>query len=199
MRKILGICSLALLSFLLLSCGDTKEPREVGNEGANFSVPAGYEAETISDDLMYLSETKGKYLKVEGYVREGKKDGVWIYYYPERRKIERIEPYHQGQLHGRVKEFSLNGNMTLDAAYKNGKKHGTYREYKFGYPLALAEFENGQLEGERYIYFSDKENLGTVQQKIEYKNGQKHGVHQYFDDEGKVVLEYNYKNGERIE
>jgi antitoxin component YwqK of YwqJK toxin-antitoxin module len=195
MRKFLAVGSLSLLSFLLLSCGDVKQE----STGANFSVPAGFEAESISDDLMYLSETEGEYLKVEGYVREGKKDGVWIYYYPERRKIERIEPYHMGELHGRLKEFSLNGNMTLDVEYKNGVKHGVYTEYKFGNPLAVAEFKNGKLEGERLIYFSDKDNLGKVQQKIEYKNGEKHGLHQYFNDEEEVVLEYNYKNGERIE
>jgi len=195
MRKFLAVGSLSLLSFLLLSCGDVKQE----STSVNFSVPAGFDAESISEDLMYLSETEGEYLKVEGYVREGQKDGVWIYYYPERRKIERIEPYHMGELHGRLKEFSLNGNMTLDVGYKNGVKHGAYTEYKFGNPLAVAEFENGKLEGERLIYFSDKDNLGKVQQKIEYKNGEKHGLHQYFNDEEEVVLEYNYKNGERIE
>ncbi len=198
MRKILGFCSLALLSFLVLGC-QTESKRPSASEGAGYTVPDGFDSENISDELTHVSQTRGEYLKVEGYVRQGKKDGVWITYYPERRKIERIEPYHQGQLHGRVKEFSLNGNMTLDAAYKNGQKHGTYREYKFGYPLALAEFENGQLEGERYIYFSDKENLGTVQQKIEYRNGKKNGLHQYFNDKNEVVLEYRYKDGERLE
>lgn len=199
MRKILGFCSLSLLSFLWLGCqGESNTSTPSSTEG-DYTVPAGFESEKISDELRYVSHTKGEYLKVEGYVREGKKDGVWIIYYPERRKIERIEPYHDGQLHGRVKEFSLNGNMTLDAAYKNGRKHGSYREYKFGHPLALANFENGQLDGERYIYFSDKDNLGTVQQKIEYRDGKKHGLHQYFNDKEEVVLEYRYKDGERLE
>lgn len=199
MRKILGFCSLSLLSFLWLGCqGESSTSTPASTEG-DYTVPAGFESEEISDELTYVSHTRGEYLKVEGYVREGKKDGVWIIYYPERRKIERIEPYHEGRLHGRVKEFSLNGNMTLDAAYENGRKHGTYREYKFGYPLALANFENGQLDGERYIYFSDKENLGTVQQKIEYRDGKKHGLHQYFNDKEEVVLEYRYKDGERLE
>ncbi|SRR6056297_215774 len=199
MRNYLGFLGLGLLSIFLLSCNGEKSTVSGSDSGTSYKLPASYESEVISEDLQYVSLTKGEYLKVEGYIRKGQQDGVWIYYYPDRRKIQRIEPYNLGKLHGFVKEFSLNGNMTLFAEYKDGLQDGIYQEYKFGYPLATATFKAGNLDGARLIYFSDKDNLGTVQQKIQYSDGVKSGLHQYFNDKGEVVLEYEYKDGERIE
>lgn len=199
MRNYLGIGSLLLLCFFISSCQGNDDSNSSGSQSNSYTLPSSYQSEPLSKTLSYVSLTKGEYLKVEGYVREGQQDGVWIYYYPDRRKIQRIEPYHMGELHGLVKEFSLNGNQTLIAEYKDGKQDGVYKEYKFGYPLVTATFADGQLDGTQEIYFSDKDNLGTVQQKIEYRKGVKHGVHQYYNDKGDVVLEYEYKDGQRIE
>lgn len=200
MRNFLGFLIVGVLCFSSMSC-ETKEasPSSTDSSSTGFVLPKNYETQTMGPDLEYaFLENDGK-TQVEGFLRNGQKDGVWITYYSDRRKIERVEHFYQGELHGIKREFSLNGNMTLAAKYSNGQLHGEYEEYKFGYPLKKANYVEGNLDGEVLLYFEDKDNYGTLQQKMEYKNGKKHGVHQYFNDKEEVVLEYRYKNGERLE
>ena len=39
---------------------------------------------------------------------------------------------------------------------------------------------------------------GNLQRRGNFKNGKQHGLLQYFDEEGNVTLEYEYKNGEKV-
>jgi antitoxin component YwqK of YwqJK toxin-antitoxin module len=98
-----------------------------------------------------------------------------------------------------VKEYSLNGRLEKLANYKNGILDGTYTEYKFGKLLLETYYEDGNLDGEKRIYFDANEYRGRIQQKIRYKDGVKHGLHQYYNENGEVVLEYKYENGQRVE
>ena len=200
MRNFFGFLIVGVLCFSSVSC-ETKGTvsSSSDSDGNNFVLPQNFKSQSMGPDVEYVYLENGENIQVEGYLRDGQKDGAWITYYPDRRKIERIEHYYKGELHGMKRAFSLNGNMTLAAEFKDDKLHVEYAEYKFGYPLKKATFVDGALDGEMLLYFEDKDNYGTLQQKVEYSNGIKHGVHQYFNDKEEVVLEYRYENGERLE
>ena len=44
-------------------------------------------------------------------------------------------------------------------------------------------------------YFDNKD---IIQQEVNYKDDAIDGIFRYYNEEGQVVLEYEYKNGEKI-
>lgn len=193
-RRLLGFCLI-----LFVACdGDTPTP-DAATSGNEFNLPEHFKYERINDDLTYAYHRSGPYTLAEGYLKNGQKQGYWFSFFNNRNKIEKIEHYVNGKLHGPLREFSLNGRLTKEAFYENGHLEGPYTEYKFDALLEQAYYEDGELEGERRIYFDDNQLRGQIQQRITYKDGKIHGTHKYYDEKGNVVLEYKYENGIRIE
>ena len=60
------------------------------------------------------------------------------------------------------------------------------------------QFKDGELHGTQKFYFTSGREVGKLQRDVAYKNGKIDGLMRYYDPEGKVTLQYTYKNGERI-
>jgi antitoxin component YwqK of YwqJK toxin-antitoxin module len=186
-----------LITSVLFSCQEASRPaQQVEVEKAVFDDK---EFETIkidgSDALRV--ERKGPQGRVieQGFVLNGLKHGTWTTYSIDSKAPETIISYIEGALNGPYIEMDDLGRFALIANYKANVLDGPYGKYKIGRPELIANYVNGQLDGPmaEYDYRNNK-----LKQEVNYKMGKKHGPLRYFNEEGKVTLEYIYENDERV-
>lgn len=130
-----------------------------------------------------------------GFVLNGKKHGTWTTYNQDSRAPEKIMSYIDGALNGPYIEMDAQGRFALIANYKANVLHGFYGKYRIGRPELTANYVDGALDGvmAEYDYRSNK-----IKQEVNYKMGLKDGYLRYFNEEGKITLEYLYKDDERV-
>ena len=56
-------------------------------------------------------------------------------------------------------------------------------------------YKDDKLEGTARTY---DDRTFKLKQEVEYKDGKQDGFFRYYDEEGNVTLEYQYKNGEKV-
>lgn len=132
----------------------------------------------------------------EGRLLNGLRSGTWFTYPIAGTFPEKIMTYAQGMANGPYFELNERGQIEIEAYYKNNQLHGDWAEYKFGRPIKEASYQEGQLNG---VYREYKTGTGKVQKEIEYKDGKMDGRYLFYDDDGNVILDYQYKNGEKVE
>lgn len=135
----------------------------------------------------------GVYIE-NGYLLNGVKNGIWRTYNDDG-KVKTITNYLNGLKNGPYYEFSNRGQIELAADYLNDKLDGLYAKYKFGRPTIETQYRNGLIHGVHKEYFQNKDNL---QKEVHFKDGKQDGKLTYYDEEGNVTLEYEYKNGEKV-
>lgn len=133
-------------------------------------------------------------LQIEGFVDLGKKTGQWIEYTPEG-DILLINHYVNGLLEGVAMRMGFRNQVDLRLNYKQGKLDGPWTAYKFGKVIEQRFYKADQLEGVAKTY---DDRTFKLKQEVEYKNNELHGFFRYYDEEGNVTLEYEYKDGEKI-
>jgi antitoxin component YwqK of YwqJK toxin-antitoxin module len=74
-------------------------------------------------------------IKAEGSVENGKKEGLWIFYYPDGKKNKEIN-YKVGIENGIWLMWHENGNLYIEQSKINGKTNGLWKEY----------YENGKIK-----------------------------------------------------
>jgi antitoxin component YwqK of YwqJK toxin-antitoxin module len=86
--------------------------------------------------------------------------------------------------------------MTEEGDYKDDKKQGEWIAYQPGgkTPSVISNYKNGKLHGTMKQY----SRRGKLQQEMSYKDGLKHGKTVIYDKRGKTIKEVNYKNGLRV-
>jgi antitoxin component YwqK of YwqJK toxin-antitoxin module len=130
----------------------------------------------------------------EGYVLDDKRTGQWIKYNPDG-QLASIENYVNGLLHGPYLKFANRGQVEQRINYSQGQMHGYWYQFKFGNKIEERQYNLGKLHGNVRTY--DDKNW-KLRSESAYQDGLQHGIYRYYDDEGKVSLEYEYKNGEKI-
>jgi antitoxin component YwqK of YwqJK toxin-antitoxin module len=130
-----------------------------------------------------------------GFVLDGKKHGTWTTYNQDSQAPEIFMSYIDGALNGPYIEMDAQGRYALIANYKANKLHGHYGKYRIGRAELTANYIDGALDGvmAEYNYRNQK-----IKQEVSYKMGLKHGFMRYYNDEGKITLEYLYKDDERV-
>ena len=130
-----------------------------------------------------------------GFVLGGKKHGTWTFYNQDSKAPEKFMSYIDGALNGPYIEMDMQGRYALIANYKANKLHGHYGKYRIGRAELTANYIDGALDGvmAEYNYRNQK-----IKQEISYKMGLKDGYMRYYNDEGKITLEYLYKDDERV-
>lgn len=138
----------------------------------------------------------------EGTFENGKPVGLFKYWY-ESGKFQ-AKMIHQGKV-TRAKIYHENGYLKGKGKYVDGEKDSIWLYYDPRGRLNTKEiYENGKLNGFRTIYFVDafmqkdgsfKFVPGLISQKVEYKDGKRHGEWiEYFTD-GKKKIMGEYKTG----
>ncbi len=141
-----------------------------------------------------LTNRDGK-LREQGFMLNGKRTGMWLIF--ERSDVfpQKIISYQNDMYNGPYFEFTERGQMTMKANYLNNKLDGYFARYKFSKEVVTANYINGKLSGE-YREYDERKNFLT---KIEnYKDDQLHGKVQYYNEDGIVIMEYEYKNGKKV-
>jgi antitoxin component YwqK of YwqJK toxin-antitoxin module len=118
---------------------------------------------------VFTSE-QGSNVKVEeGYYVKGRKEGQWVAYYKDGKKVR------------------LRGN------YTNNRPEGDYKRfYENNLLKEVGSFGHSKYKGELLRYHEN----GNLAYKGNYNNeGQESGLIQYFHENGNLALEYTVKNG----
>lgn len=157
----------------------------------------GFVAEEIPGsqaERVFRTDGPGNVLE-EGYMQNGQRAGSWVIYHPASKIPKNITTYVDGQANGMYLEFNERGQMSMRAGYRNNKLHGYWAKYRFGRPTMEANYRDGELDGSVYEYDIGS---GAVQKEITYNNGVLEGPYRYFDETGKITIEYIYKNGKKV-
>lgn len=178
------------LSLLISSCG--------GSGSSGTAAPsadlAGFMSEKINNEVELVTKKSPEGLLVEqGLIRNGAKDGLWMTHHKNGR-IKTITSYVQGRLNGVHLELNDREQVETKVSYLKDQYHGTFGKYKFGRIETEMTYDNGVLNGP-FVEYSDR---GKVQKKGTYKDGKQDGLLQFFNDEEEMVMEYTYKNGEKV-
>lgn len=77
----------------------------------------------------------GNCVKAEGHIENGRREGLWIFYYQNGRKSKEIN-YKMGVENGNWLMWHENGNLYIEQVKINGKSNGIWKEY----------YENGKIK-----------------------------------------------------
>lgn len=131
-----------------------------------------------------------------GYLLDSLMQGTWMYFEHSTKEFpKKVINYHHGIAQGLYLEMTERGQIELQATYENNQLHGPWGIYKFGRPVKTATYKHGLLDG---LYREYSATDGKLQKEIYYKDGKADGPYRYFNTEGEVTLEYEFKNGEKI-
>ena len=188
MKTTLFICAL----FCLVGCGGSSSSG--GGPQANLD---GFTKVDAGNGVTQVSKKNDSgELMESGFVIGGSKSGNWITYHKgkDAGRIKTTASYTNGILNGPYFEFNNRGQIETESNYMNNKYHGQVVTYKFGRPLTIKTYNKGNLDGLSTDYYSD----GVVQKEINFKGGKQDGSMKWYNEEGKVTMEYEYKNGEKV-
>jgi antitoxin component YwqK of YwqJK toxin-antitoxin module len=181
----------SIIILIISSCGSS------GGENAGTGDFTGFTMYPIDGENASFAEKRdaGGTILENGIVRNKRKDGMWVTYYTDERKhIKTITNYVNGKKNGGEFNFSNRGQIDSKANYVNGQLHGMSGVYKLGRPTTTTEYKYGQFHGQHIEYY----NSGKIQKLVEFKDGKQHGLLRYYDEDGKITLEYTYENGEKV-
>jgi|GEM_PF-6912968 len=151
--------------------------------------------EDLGGGVTKIYKKNGENYSELGYISGGFKNGVWIKYYDgdNAGMIKTASSYSNGVLNGPQFEYSRRGQIEQETNFANGKKNGLYVKYKFGRPVEKMYFANDKLDGAS-TYFQN----GNIQRIVNFKDGIQHGAMMWYDEKGKLVMEYEYENGKKV-
>lgn len=158
---------------------------------------SGYTLESISGTSMKRAvKTDGERVVEEGFILSGKKTGAWVTYYNDVKSYPKIiASYVEGSLEGPYMEINNFGQYELVAHYRRGQLHGRVAKYNLTRLVEEMYYKEGVLDGPYTLYFP---NSDVKQRTAEFRNGKEHGIIRFFNDKGKITMEYEYRNGEKI-
>lgn len=155
----------------------------------------GYSLEDLGNGAQLAvlpSESNG--FITNGTLINKSKTGAWITYHSDGKSIKTISNYIRGKKSGVELVLNERGQIEHLKGYKNDVLHGYQAKYRFGQPLEETSYRNGSLDGPFAIY----DEQGNIQRKGSYKAAKPHGILQYFNESGQVIMQYEYQNGEKI-
>ena len=194
MAKNFGFWMTALL-FILLSCNEASQTDNLPPvEGIDVSQ---YDVTKMANNVARLiKKNENGQVVEEGYIKDGKKTGIWTIY--EADKVKKITSYLEGRKYG--KEFVLDHRrqVVVENTFLNDKLHGKKGTYKFGRPKMESYYVNDKLHGVYNKYIESGADQGKLNQSVEYKHGVIDGKVKYYNTDGEVTVEYDYKNGEKV-
>jgi len=135
----------------------------------------------------------GSLLKEYSYNEQGKLDGIMVEY-GHARRTER--DYKNGKIDGQERIFDSNGNLITYVSYSNDMRHGPFRIYEEGgddMPPFIREGYTWGWNGKKGKYKETWAQSGKPKCIEHYtENGEKTGLWQEWDYNGKLIREENY-------
>ena len=163
------------------------ELRQYDEAGNIFSIE-NFNNGILHGDFEYYQNGK---LRETGTMLDNKKHGeiraYWI-----NQKLKRIENFKSGIANGEFKEFFISGDLMSEGKTELGLPRGTWKWY---YESALLKREI--IYGDDGIRTKSTEwgENGNKKYEQNWNGNIQHGKCMYWNKEGKIVKDYNYKNG----
>lgn len=139
-----------------------------------------------------MSDNTGKNVLTGIYIN-GKREGSWVEYYTNG-LIKSVTTYVGGLKEGLFAEFSETGQTIRRCLYHLDQREGEYREFNYSTIKEERFYKAGKLEGAVKIYYPD----GKIMEEGVYLNGLRDGVSRWYDQQGNISIEYEYKDGQLI-
>ncbi|MDX1700936.1 MAG: hypothetical protein R3250_09980 [Melioribacteraceae bacterium] len=175
----------AFLIVLAHACSNNPDPVDSSSFETS-SIPG-------SNAKLAVKKNEGGRILEHGILRNYQKDGSWIVYHDDQ-SIKTISTYVNGKLNGLHVELNSRGQMEFEAYYMNDEYHGLVARYNFGRPTQQLNYKNGILDGP----FTEYSNRGKLKKRGSFKNGKQHGTLEFYDDNEQLIMQYEYKDGEKI-
>ena len=190
---VLGIVVVGLLAWMFMKnsgdAGSTVAAESFNAAGSTVTAVSGSDLKRVE-----TRNDKGE-LTESGFLNGDLKTGTWITYHPDGRP-KSIATYAGGNLNGLYMEFNNRGQVELESFYVDGLLDGQFTKYRSGSrKLEERQYKMGKLDGV-FRKYDDRKN--KLQQEIHYKDGRQHGPYRFYDEDGHITMEYEYKNGEKI-
>lgn len=108
----------------------------------------------------------------------------------EGRRKEFVATFRDGKMHGSYKEYIV-GTLQTEGHYQNGLRHGIWRDYFPSSKLRRElQYVLGRREGEEKTYY----NNGNLERQTYYIKGEKDGLEKVYDEHGAILRQYNWKH-----
>ncbi|MEM6724030.1 MAG: hypothetical protein AAF598_08330 [Bacteroidota bacterium] len=195
---------LLLLAFLIsiFSCtnGEYQSPinpdPSITPETASAEATALPYSEDASLQLSSLINAENQMID-QGLLNNGRKHGAWLNYTDtyNRQNLNTVYNYIDGTKHGPYLIMDNGASLKETGTYYEGQLHGTRTVFARGKIVETVNFQKGQLHGLTTRFYDDGK---TKKEEGNYLNGKRDGIHKWFDQEGQVIIEYTYKDGEQV-
>lgn len=158
---------------------------------------ASYTLDNLPNGVVRASKTdvNGR-IAEEGYLLDGKRNGVWTTYKDGR--AHTFTSYANDILNGKKFEFDHRRQIVLEETYVNGILSGKRGTYKSGRPKLEEYYVNGERHGPYRKYFETGKEQGKISQYVDYVHGKIDGKVRHYNVDGGVIVEYTYKNGNKV-
>lgn len=130
----------------------------------------------------------------EGDFAQGRYEGRWIWYYPNG-SVRLQQDYHRGLPDGVSEEYSPSGVCVVKGRYIEGLEEGEW-VYIQGEERTEGRYKNGERSGLWKSYWYEKGNALSF--RGNFVDGQPHGVHYHYWDNGNLREENRYNMGRRV-
>jgi antitoxin component YwqK of YwqJK toxin-antitoxin module len=187
-----------LLAFITFSACKNKAPQQtISSE----SVPGtGDLSKYVLTDIpgsttkkALMKDQNGRLIE-EGYVINGKKTGAWFTFYQDGR-IMAVRNYVDDKVEGYYITLDQLGRVVLQVEYRDNYADGYSVLYKNGSrKIKETPYKHGKREGIEREYYE----LRGLQKESTYKADSLDGPMKFYNEDGKVIAEYQYSNGKKI-
>ena len=198
-----------ILSFSILVCS----AQEISPQSKIFAE------DTVQDGIVKTYFEGGKSLMFKGRVKDGMRQGPWIYYRTDGTvnsivnyaddeingptisydgdEIKVSETYFvNGVKEGEHREFYNDGSVALLGYFKEGKRDSTWTEFiGFKKRSFKKRYKNDQLHGESVFYFEQEYAFDKVQAVENYQYGVKDGEWKFYFLNKQLEKQFFFKNG----
>ena len=130
-----------------------------------------------------------------GNIRNGKKEGKWVFYFHSTGRKKYEENYKDGKYDGLETNWYENGQKRDEGTYKDGKFDGQYTFwYENGQKEGETTYKDGELDGLLTFWYEN----GQKEAEINYKDGKHHRSYTKWYENGQKKEEGNYKDDKLI-
>ncbi|MCI4668503.1 MAG: hypothetical protein MRZ79_10220 [Bacteroidia bacterium] len=189
---------LNILAFLLMvglsSCGDkfgTCTTYYEDGETVRSKVPCNLSTNE-KNGIMRVYKKNGDLWKTMVYVDNMLEDTTRFFYSRTGEPLKTV-PMQKDKRHGVAKEYFKNGKVKREQPYINNLKEGFHRIYdEEGRILSETYYNKGLKEK---IAITNFEDVDQLHEKISYKQNRRYGAYEKYNQQGKLVLKGEYRNG----
>jgi antitoxin component YwqK of YwqJK toxin-antitoxin module len=191
MKKVIVI--LALVVFV--SCNE-KQAAPVDGELVPALPPAG-ELEPYDDgsDLVKVTAygSDGSVVEQGNYLN-GFREGIYTEFHPNG-YVKSTVGYIHGKKEGQFITLDNRGQLLERSTYHNNELNGPYVKFNRSRIKEKKEYVNGKVNGKVEKYYLN----GKIMERSNYTDDMIDGVARWYDQEGKLTIEYVYKMGELVD